>query len=65
VLRCARKARPGEDHSDALDLLARVRRDGDELTNSLRPLLGIKTRAGDSHQPVVSDDRKARVFANG
>ena len=48
----------GEDHSEALDLLVRVRPDGDELTKSLRPLLGMKTRAGYSHRTVTSDDRK-------
>jgi hypothetical protein len=48
----------GEDHNEALALLTRVRPDGAALAKSLRPLLGMKTRAGYSHQPVATDDRK-------
>jgi hypothetical protein len=48
----------GEDHHEPLDLLGRVRPGGDELAKSLRPLLGMKTRAGYSHRAVTSDDRK-------
>jgi hypothetical protein len=48
----------GEDHNEALDLLTRVRPDRVELAKSLRPLLGMKTRAGYSHRAVASDDRK-------
>ncbi|MHB1835673.1 MAG: hypothetical protein ACYCXW_11955 [Solirubrobacteraceae bacterium] len=48
----------GEGHNDALDLLARVRPDGAELAKSLRPLLGIKTRAGYSHRAISGEDRK-------
>jgi hypothetical protein len=48
----------GEDHNEALDRLFRVRPDGPELAKSLRPLLGIKTRAGYSHRAVTGDDRK-------
>jgi hypothetical protein len=48
----------GEDHQEALALISRVRPDGNELAKSLRPLLGMKTRAGYSHQPVQSDDPK-------
>lgn len=48
----------GEDHNEALDLLARVRPDGPALAKSLRPLLGMKTRAGYSHRAATGDDRK-------
>lgn len=48
----------GDDHNEALALLARVRPNGAELAKSLRPLLGMKTRAGYSHRSVPSDDRK-------
>lgn len=48
----------GENHNEAIELLTRVRPNGPDLAKSLRPLLGIKTRAGYSHQPVASDDRK-------
>jgi hypothetical protein len=48
----------GEDHNEALDLLGRVRPDGPEFAKSLRPLLGMKTRAGYSHRAASSDDRK-------
>ena len=48
----------GEDHNEALDLPTRVRPDGPELAKSLRPLLGMKTRAGYSHRAVTADDRK-------
>lgn len=48
----------GEDHHAAIALLARVRPGGDELAKSLRPLLGMKARAGYSHRPVANDDRK-------
>jgi len=48
----------GEDHNQALALLARVRPGGAELAKSLAPLLGMKTHAGYSHRPVNSDNRK-------
>ncbi|HWF56087.1 MAG TPA: hypothetical protein VG223_15730 [Solirubrobacteraceae bacterium] len=48
----------GEDHNTALELLTRVRPNGNTLATSLRPLLGMKTRAGYSHRPVIPDDRK-------
>ena len=48
----------GEDHNEALTLLSRVRPDGPDLAKSLRPLLGMKTRAGYSHVAPTSDDRK-------
>jgi hypothetical protein len=48
----------GEDHQETLALIARVRPDGNELAKSLRPLLGMKTRAGYSHRPVSAQDPK-------
>ena len=48
----------GEDHNQALELLGRVRPGGDELAKALRPLLGMKTRAGYSHLTASADDRK-------
>jgi hypothetical protein len=48
----------GDDHNEALALLARVRPAGSDLAKALRPLLGMKTRAGYSHRPVHVDDRK-------
>ncbi len=48
----------GESHHEALALISRVRPGGRELANSLRPLLGMKARAGYSHRPVTGDDRK-------
>jgi hypothetical protein len=48
----------GEDHNEAIGLLTRVRPDGPAFAKSLRPLLGMKVRAGYSHQSVHADDRK-------
>jgi hypothetical protein len=48
----------GEDHNQALELLNRVRPNGAELAKSLRTLLGMKTRAGYNHRPVIRDDRR-------
>lgn len=48
----------GDDHHQALALLARVRPGGTELAKSLAPLLGMKTRAGYSFWPVTNDNRK-------
>jgi hypothetical protein len=48
----------GDAHNEALAFLGRVRPDGAELAKALSPLLGMKTRAGHSHRPVVPDDRK-------
>ena len=53
----------GDDHNEALALLARVRPDGGELAKSLRLLLSMKTRAGYSHRPVRADDGK-RAYRN-
>lgn len=48
----------GDDHHQALALLAKVRPGGSELAKSLAPLLGMKTRAGYSHRMVNNDNRK-------
>jgi hypothetical protein len=48
----------GDNHSEALTLLERVRPEGSELANSLRALLGMKTRAGYGAAPVSAQDRK-------
>lgn len=42
----------GEDHNAAVAHLSKVRPGGRELGNSLRTLLGMKTRAGYSHEPI-------------
>ena len=42
----------GEDHSAAVAHLAKVRPDGPQLGNALRTLLGMKTRAGYSHEHI-------------
>ena len=48
----------GENHNEAVAHLAKVRPDGKVLSNSLRTLLVMKTRAGYSHQQVNANDRK-------
>jgi hypothetical protein len=48
----------GEDHREAVALIARVRPNGPELAKCLSTLLSMKTRAGYDEQPVSSDDRK-------
>jgi hypothetical protein len=48
----------GEDHNEAVAHLSKVRPDGQDLGNSLRTLLRMKTRAGYSHQQVNTNDRK-------
>jgi hypothetical protein len=48
----------GDDHVAAVVHLSKVRPDGRDLGNSLRVLLGMKTRAGYSHQAASSTDRK-------
>jgi hypothetical protein len=53
-----RRYAQGDDHNEAIALLSRVRPDGADLAKSLRPLLGMKARAGYSHKPVIADDRK-------
>jgi hypothetical protein len=42
----------GEDHNQAVAHLSKVRPDGAALGNALRVLLGMKTRAGYSHEHV-------------
>lgn len=53
----------GEDHSQAVDLVGRVRPDGEEMSKSLRVLLGMKTKAGYAPQAVNADDRKRALRA--
>jgi hypothetical protein len=47
-----------ENHNEAVAHLSKVRPDGNALSNSLRTLLVMKTRAGYSHQQVNTSDRK-------
>ena len=47
----------GESHTDAVELLRRVRPDGSDLGIALGSLLGAKTRAGYSYQPVDQETR--------
>ena len=47
-----------ENHNEAVAHLSKVRPDGKALSNSLRTLLVMKTRAGYSHQQVNTNDRK-------
>jgi len=42
----------GEDHNEAVTQLSKVRPDGAALGTALRTLLGMKTRAGYSHEHV-------------
>jgi hypothetical protein len=46
-----------ESHTDAVELLHRVRPDGSDLGNALGSLLGAKTRAGYGHQSVNKETR--------
>jgi hypothetical protein len=48
----------GEDHNEAVAHLSKVRPHGQDLGNSLRTLLRMKTRAGYSHQQVNINERK-------
>jgi hypothetical protein len=48
----------GDDHTEALALIAKVRPGGSELAKALGVLLGMKTRAGYSARPVSAVDRK-------
>lgn len=56
VLCCARLGEhaTGENHNEAVALLAKVDR---KLAEDLRTLLGMKTKAGYSHQPTSKADR--------
>lgn len=47
-----------EDHNMAVTHLSKVRPDGQDLGDSLRALLTMKTRAGYSHERVSANDRK-------
>jgi hypothetical protein len=48
----------GEDHTEALAMIAKVRPAGTELAKALAVLLGMKTRAGYSARPVSALDRR-------
>jgi hypothetical protein len=45
----------GENHTDAVQLLARVDKDA---SRALRALLSLKTKAGDSHTSATSEEFK-------
>ena len=47
----------GESHAEAVQLLKRVRPDGAALGNTLNALLGMKTRAAYSAEPVNTEMR--------
>jgi hypothetical protein len=47
-----------DNHNEAIAHLSKVRPDGKALSDSLRTLLVMKTRAGYSHQQVNTNDRK-------
>jgi hypothetical protein len=47
----------GDDHNEAVALLASVRPRGPELARALGTLLAMKTRAGYSARPVATADR--------
>jgi hypothetical protein len=53
----------GESHTEAVELLRRVRPDGKELASALGSLLGAKTRAGYGHQPVNTQTRTRSMRA--
>jgi hypothetical protein len=48
----------GDDHGEAVGLLATVRPEGEDTSKALRVLLAMKTKAGYSPQAVSGDDRK-------
>lgn len=48
----------GEDHNQAIAELSKVRPDGKDLGNALRPLLQMKSRAGYAAHPVSGDQCK-------
>jgi hypothetical protein len=48
----------GDDHGQAVGLLATVRPEGEDTSKALRVLLAMKTKAGYSPQSVSGDDRK-------
>lgn len=47
----------GESHQEAVQLLKRVRPEGNELGNGLNALLGMKTRAAYGSEPVSGELR--------
>ena len=47
----------GDDHSEALALLRKVRPDGVQYSNDLQALLSMKTRAAYDEEPVSSEQR--------
>jgi hypothetical protein len=47
----------GDDHGEAVGLLATVRPDGKDASKALRVLLAMKTKAGYSPRAVSGDDR--------
>jgi hypothetical protein len=47
----------GDDHGEAVGLLASVRPKGQDMTEALRVLLAMKTKAGHGPQAVSGDDR--------
>jgi hypothetical protein len=53
----------GESHTEAVELVRRVRPDGKQLASALGSLLGAKTRAGYSHRPVSKETRTRSVRA--
>lgn len=53
----------GDDHGAAVSHIAKVRPDGRSLSDSLRVLLTMKTRAGYSHEHVNATDRKRAARA--
>lgn len=48
----------GESHQEAVQLLRQVRPGGDDLARSLSALLGLKTRAGYTGEPVTAEMRR-------
>jgi hypothetical protein len=48
----------GDEHGEAVGLLASVRPEGEDMSRALRVLLAMKTKAGYSPQAVGGEDRK-------
>lgn len=48
----------GESHQEAVQLLRKVRPDGNDLARALSALLGVKTRAGYTAEPVTAEMRR-------
>jgi hypothetical protein len=47
----------GDNHHEAVSLLRKVQPDGHDLAGHLASLLGLKTKAGYTHQPVSAQER--------